>query len=388
MKKVLIDNCVPLNNGDAALIMGLYKQLKAKNFSVAFSCLEKLKVEKKYPNFTWYKSHINTFFYKVCFKKNILVWFWKLVMFVKIVVLDNEYKQSDIIISAPGGYIHSYYGIEGRMYILYLCEKWLHKKVGIYSQSIGNLSRRDQRIFYKYGKSLNYIFARDSVSFERAKSYGDFTNIYLTKDAVFLLKESSGSETKSNSENNKVAISLRSWKHEGRDMQAYFDMMHSMVDYLLSGGYEITFLSTCQGIDGYVDDSKVASQFMEQFHYTKSKKVHVDSNYYNLRKLQANLRNFDYVIGTRLHMCLLSWINQVPAFNISYEEKGRESFSYMEIEQYSVDFNSQDAVGQLSLFLGMTNAEHASIISRVKEISDEQKRIFTQLVDSDFEEIT
>src|SRR5699024_1450817 len=146
-------------------------------------CLNHDEVKKIYPEYIWHPSHINTLFYKICFKKNLFVFLWKFVMFFKIVIFSNEYKKSDIIISAPGGYIHSYYGIEARMYILYLCKKYLHKKVGIYSQSIGNLSDRDKKIFFTYGKDLNFIFVRDSLSLERTKEYGDFKNVYLTKDA-------------------------------------------------------------------------------------------------------------------------------------------------------------------------------------------------------------
>lgn len=385
MKKVLIDNCVPLNNGDAALIFGLYRQLEKKNFSVSFSCLNKKEVKKKYPNFIWNKSHINTFFYRICFKKNLFVFLWKFVMFIKLVILNNEYKQNDVIISAPGGYIHSYYGIEGRMFILYLCRRWLHKNVGIYSQSIGNLSFRDQKIFYKYGKDLNFILARDTLSFDRIKSYGNFTNTCLTKDAAFLLMEDKTPALVTRKKT--VAISLRNWKREGRSMEQYFNLIHSAVEHLLQEGYDITFLSTCQGIEDYTDDSIIAKEFVSQFHYENRDNVHVLDSYYDLESLQTKIKSFDFVIGTRLHMCLLSWINQVPAFNISYEEKGKESFKYLGIEQYSIDFNSHYILSKLKNFLSITDKERRDIVERVKTISNEQKGIFEQLVSTDFSKI-
>lgn len=387
MRNVLIDNCVPLNNGDAALIFGLYKQLKERKFDVEFSCLKKEEVEKVYPDYKWHSSHINTFFYKICFKKNLLVFLWKFLIFIKLVLFNNEYKNNDVIISAPGGYIHSYYGIEARMYILYLCKKWLHKQVGIYSQSIGHLNKRDQKIFYKYGKYLNFIFVRDEVSYKRAKSYGNLNNIRLTKDAAFLLLDQNLQAKKVN--NKKVALSVRTWKHEGRSMQTYYHLLHKIVENLLKNGYEITFLSTCQGLNGYTDDSETADDFLKKYNYKQNKNIKIDKNYYDLEALQTEICSFDFVIGTRLHMCLLALINGVPAFNISYEEKGAASFKYLGMENFTVDFNAnpEDITKKIQTFLAMDLTEKEKILEKVKEISTEQKHIFYDLYSSNFERI-
>lgn len=385
MRKVLIDNCVPLNNGDAALIFGLYKQLKEKKFNIEFSCLKKEEVEKVYPNYKWHSSHINTLFYRICFKKNLLVFLWKLFIFIKLTVFNNEYKSNDIIISAPGGYIHSYYGIEARMYILYLCKKWLHKQVGIYSQSIGHLNKRDQKILYKYGQYLDFIFVRDEVSYKRIKSYGNFNNISLTKDAAFLLLDKDLQAK--NISGKKVALSVRKWNHEGRSMQTYYHLLHKIVEYLLKNNYEITFLSTCQGISGYTDDSETAEDFLRKYNYKQGKNIKIDKKYYDLEALQKEIRTFDFVIGTRLHMCLLSLINGVPSFNISYEEKGAESFNYLNIETFTVDFNStpEDLTEKLQMFLTMDLIEKEKIMEKVRDISKEQKLIFYDLYSSNFE---
>ncbi|MFB5430449.1 polysaccharide pyruvyl transferase family protein [Enterococcus casseliflavus] len=382
MKKVLIDNCVPLNNGDAALIFALHQNLK-QGYEVELSCLKYELVKEKYPNFVWHKSHIQTFFQRVCFKKNLFVFFWKMVIFTKLVFFKNEYKDSDIIISAPGGYIHSYYGIEARMYILYICKKWLKKNVGIYSQSIGNLTERDQKIFYKYGKDLDFILVRDSVSLERINSYGEFKNIRLTKDAAFMLREPQIRKV-DNIDQKRVAISLRSWNKEGRDMSQYFQLIKSVTDYLLLQNFNITFLSTCQGIDEYTDDSITAKEFVNQFKYS-DQRINIDDKYHSLADLQTIIKDYDFVIGTRLHMCILSWINEVPAFNISYEEKGKEAFSYLGIDRYSVDFNSTDIVEKLDKFIHMGSDERQIILDKVTNVSEEQISIFSDLASSNFE---
>lgn len=387
MKKVLIDNCVPLNNGDAALIFGLYKQLKRKKCDVEFSCLKKEKVEEIYPNFVWYNSHIGTIFYRICFKKNLLVFLWKIFIFIRLVVFNSEYKRNEVIISAPGGYIHSYYGIEARLYILYLCKKWLHKQVGIYSQSIGNLNKHDQRVLYKYGKHLNFIFVRDEISYKRIKSYGNFNNVYRTKDAAFLLLDEKLELVQTAKK--RVALSVRKWNNEGRSMQIYYQLLNKIVEYLLKNEYEITFLSTCQGLSFYTDDSKIAKDFLKKYSYEEGINIKVDREYHDLGSLQKKLRTFDFVIGTRLHMCLLSLLNGVPSFNISYEEKGIESFRYLDMEDYVVDFNSKPEyiTEKLDGFLEMKLEEKEELLQKVNIISNEQKYIFDSLYSSNFERV-
>jgi polysaccharide pyruvyl transferase WcaK-like protein len=50
------------------------------------------------------------------------------------------------------------------------------------------------------------------------------------------------------------------------------------------------------------------------------------------------------VIGTRLHMCLLALLSEIPAFNISYERKGKEAYNYLKMNNYSCDYNEESSV--------------------------------------------
>ncbi|GEB27115.1 colanic acid biosynthesis protein [Enterococcus casseliflavus] len=374
--KVLIDNCVPLNNGDAALIFSLEEKISAKH-EVTLCCLNYKTVKEKYPQYEWIPSYINTKFYKFSRKIPYMNILWKIVISIALLNKNNPYNRSDVIISAPGGYLHSYYGIEARMFILYFCKKILKKRVGIYSQSIGNLSLKDQKILKKYGSSLDFILTRDKTSFDRAKDYGLKENLILTKDAAFMLNTS---ENFVNEYKNKViAISMRSWGNEGRDLDKYFNMMDLLVKQVLARGYSIVFISTCQGIRDYVDDSSTAKAFIKKFNYSDDNRISVDSSYYDLNQLQKKLTGYDFVIGTRLHMCILALINKVVAFNISYEEKGKECYSYLNLEDFSVDYNDQNVQEKISHFLNLDQYEREEIINRVKKISEEQFEIFKSI---------
>lgn len=377
--KVLIDNCVPLNNGDAALVFSL-KQ-KFGNDQVHLSTLNFDDVEEKYPKFHWIPSYINTSFYKFSRRVPLMNLVWKSLIAIKLLSKNNPYNKSDVIISAPGGYIHSYYGIESRLFILYFCKKYLKKTVGIYSQSIGNLNEKDRKYLVKYGKNLDFILTRDEISYNRATTYG-LNNIELTKDAAFMLN--TNATVPNNVEDNRVAISLRGWSKEGRNKGDYFTLINSLVESLLSKGYKIDFLSTCQGIEGYVDDSIEAKQFLKEYKYEGNINITVIDKYFTLDELQDQIKNYKFIFGTRLHMCILALINGVPAFNISYEEKGKECYKYLQIEKFSVDYNETNINENIESFLNLKFSEKERIFNRVKEVSDEQNVIFGSLKEKYF----
>jgi len=383
MAKFVIDNCVPLNNGDAALVFSLFNQLKEKdkNNEIKFSTLNLKDVKDLYPEYSWYPSYINSNFYNFIFNKLKLKWLWKFVIACNLYFSKNIYKESDVIISAPGGYIHSYYGIEARMFILWFCKKYLKKKVIIYSQSVGNLNDRDKYLMLKYGQSLDYILLRDQVSYNRCLKYGLKNNIVLTKDAAFMLNSRSEIKTVEMGKKNvkKVAISMREWSEENRNMDRYFNLMNLIVRKLLEKNYEIHFISTCQGIESYRDDSKIAKKFVNEYDLNDNTRISIIDNYYDLEQLQSKIKEYDFVIGTRLHMCILSLINGVFAFNISYEEKGKEAYNYLGLQEYTADFNDSSIIDKITNFLDVNESELRGIFNNVNGVSIEQEEIFDKI---------
>lgn len=188
---------------------------------------------------------------------------------------------------------------------------------------------------------------RDQVSLDRVNELGSFSNVSLTKDAAFLLQPIRGVKNPKT-----IAISVREWKQEGRDESAYIHLIHKIVKYLIDRGYKITFLSTYQGDIRYTNDSLMASKIVSKLEPELVKNIVVDGQYYNLSQVTDKLTTFEYVIGTRLHMCILAWLSGTPALNISYEEKGRECYEYLDIPQFSIDFNfSSDITVVLDRFL-------------------------------------
>src|SRR5699024_1362620 len=98
--------CIPLNNGDAALIFSLANQLSKEN-TIEFSTTHYETVNKIYSEYTWHKSLLGNRYYRKIFK--VFPFLGKLITFCYLIFTNNEYKDADLIIAAPGGYLHSYY---------------------------------------------------------------------------------------------------------------------------------------------------------------------------------------------------------------------------------------------------------------------------------------
>ena len=63
------------------------------------------------------------------------------------------------------------------------------------------------------------------------------------------------------------------------------------------------------------------------------------NDYFLFNDFYKKLEEYEFVVGTRLHMCITSVTKNIPAFNISYEVKGKECYEYLGLSDYSIDYN-------------------------------------------------
>ena len=199
----------------------------------------------------------------------------------------------------------------------------------------------------------------------------------VTKDAAFLLTPR---VSKAKADCKTVAVSVREWKFDNRDMQNYSDMIQSFCETVLKHGYRIEFISTCQGVEGYRDDLKVAVLIRDvlikkapQF----AEHITVNTRYNTYYELIDRLNTqYAFTIGTRLHMCILSLINGTPAFNISYEVKGIECYKYLGMANFSADFNESmsSATEKFNAFMVNHKEIQSSLLERITPVHTEVKK--------------
>lgn len=330
---ILIGNTVPVNGGDAALLFALYEALVERDHRVEIASYHFKTVSRHYPELPLVPEGVQGWVYRKLPPLRFL-------MERLTPRLVPAYRRASLILGCPGGYFNSYYGIRGHVMKMAAAHKQ-GKTTAIYSQSFGPFhDAADVACFKKHQDAFDLLMPRDSFSeqvlletgFPKARSL-------RSNDAAFLL-----TPIPADAQQGEVAISVREWKHDARKRETYFDLIKGMARELHRQGYHITFLSTCQGVPGYVDDSSTALELQESLK-AEGVPCEVDRAFHHVKALRKQLAGYEFVIGTRLHFCILSMLSGVPALNVSYEVKGLECYRYMGLEEYSVDYNASEEQG-------------------------------------------
>ncbi len=367
-KRILLVNSYAVNNGDLALVIALYEQLIAQGHTVNIATFYYEFLKDKYPNLPFIKE-LND--YKFIIQATFIKKLFGRINFY----FNKAYHNHDVFIASPGGYVNSYYGLKRSLLSLILAKNQ-SKKTAIYSQSVGPLNEKDRKRLTEYSKSIDVILVRDDFSKDCISSFPCSSKVFQTKDAAFLLPPRI---SKAALDCKTVAVSVREWKFDNRDMNDFYKMIQSFCYVVLAKGYSIEFISTCQGVENYRDDSLVASVIKDRIiaeHPSFKEKITVNSKYHTYHELIELLNTkYAFTIGTRLHMCILSLINGTPAFNISYEIKGIECYKYLMLENYSADFNeSQEiALTKFNDFIENYRSIQASLLDKILPIHEESK---------------
>ena len=172
MKRVIIMNAVPTNNGDAALVLGLRDKLINRGYEVLISTTKFDMVKELYPEVSWEKADYE---FKPMYLRVFRIFPWLKKYVLRYRVKHNKaYQTADFVIGAPGGYINSYYGIEDKLYCMRLMKQFYKAKIVMYSQSVGPLKEEDKKILDAYMDMFEVFMARDDISYEHVKEYKNF----------------------------------------------------------------------------------------------------------------------------------------------------------------------------------------------------------------------
>ncbi|MFK7758127.1 MAG: polysaccharide pyruvyl transferase family protein [Flavobacteriales bacterium] len=367
-KHILLVNAVLTNNGDVAITLALYQRLVKEGFQVKIATHHLDKIKAHYPELPLIADVGSEFILR---KLPILKRLFKPLIFSR----KQEFKEADAVVAVPGGFMNSYYDFPQLVAFFKRCNAKL-KTVGVYANSFGPFSEKDQQLLKDSESNFSVLMARDERSVNELEEIGISTDTYFKgNDAAFLLDQLSSRPTPKT-----AAISVREWKNDARDMAHYSKLIAAVTRKLVAEGYEVEFLSTCQGIEGYVNDATTAQNIMSEHLSDLKNAVCVNSEYYTLSQLREKLAGYDLVVGTRLHMCLLALKSGTPALNISYEFKGKEAYNYLGLSQYSVDFNGplEEAANAVTLLI--SNKEQ--VREKLLKLMEEQK----QLAEAGFEE--
>jgi polysaccharide pyruvyl transferase WcaK-like protein len=259
-------------------------------------------------------------------------------------LVRNLYRTADCVISAPGGFLHDHYDIQGRLAGFETAIEFGTPLI-LFAQSVGPFWKAESR--RRVPEVLNHvarICVRDEISVQHLEGCGvDPGKIIRTADAAFLWRKLAPDLLQADHRAaNLVGMCFRAWPlgDEAR-MQRTIAKAEKLCRHILGDeDRTILFLSTCQGIAGYADDSKLALAIVERLPAALRNRCRVDRRRYAPRELMRALAECQAFIGMRLHAALLAMLAGVPSAGLAYESKTPEIFGQLGLEEYQTSFET------------------------------------------------
>ena len=323
---ILISNTVPLNGGDEALLRALIESVKARwpQSTITALCQDLDLARERLPDLPLASD----------------------LEFANGALLRQSrelYRQADIVVSAPGGFLHDFYPIEDRLHGFEVAAA-LGKPLLLLGQSLGPFWKEES--LRRIPQVLNRAAAiciRDQTSREHLLQAGvSPARIRLTGDVAFLWRRLAPELFQPRAGPvKKVGLSFRAWPPgDTVVVEQTIAKAERLCRFLLDRlAGELMFLSTCQGIPGYVDDSEIAVRIVERLPRQLRDCCEIRRERLDPRALIRAFGACDAFIGMRLHSCLLAMLAGTPAMGLGYERKTEDIFEQLGLESCQVAFN-------------------------------------------------
>ena len=301
----------------------------------------------------------------------------------------GHYKSADLIVSSAGGFLHDFYGIEHRLLGFEMALE-LGRPVVIVGQSVGPFwkPRSKQRARDVLGR-LDGILLREERSLQHLQEAGvDTSRVLIATDIAFYWRRMAPHLfVAKKGPVRTIAMSFRQWSHDGVAPDEIVRKAAELCRHLLQtrGDAEIVFLSTCQGIPEYVDDSTVARAVVQRLPEGLQARCRIDGARYAPERLIQLYAGLDAYIGMRLHGALLSMLGGTPAMAIAYEDKTPGIFASLGLETFQVDHRGTERewIACADGFLRHIDEIHAKLpglLDRAAEKLDAAKRALADIV--------
>lgn len=262
----------------------------------------------------------------------------------------STYQSADLVITTGGTYLVENYPLDSRIFDFRLTLA-LKKPLVFFTQSLGPY-RRPANIaaFRDIFNRANLILLRDHASLNHLKQINvNVSKAHICADVVFadadpkLLGAAAGIMLP---QSPRVAISVREWAYfKGQSaksgMSNYNESVAALCEFICRAmGGEVVFISTCQGIKEYRDDSQAAHDVMAILPEDVRARCSVNAQFHTPDELKQIIKRFDLVVSTRMHFAIQSLCMGIPVFPIAYEFKTRELFKRLIPEDIILDIDT------------------------------------------------
>lgn len=403
--KILITNTIVLNSGDAAILFGQLRILRqafgdetefvvyAREPDVVARYYSELKLQRwlylsvaQVRNIKYLRRIQRWFnvarFYTAawCLSRNVRFIAERLLRKDELARVD-DYLTSDLIVYNGGTSLVENYNLSAHIFDCKM-SLYVRRPLAFFTMSLGPFRNSKNRSkFRKIFHKATLILVRGNQSVQNLKDLGtNLKNVHKVADAAFALADPVVLQRAQyrklpSSSPLKVAISVRDWDYfvnteKSEGMANYTDAVQVAVNYLIEKhDAQVTFLSTCQGIPEYwKDDSKLGSEIVGTLPDSIQRSVKVNRDFHSPEELIEQLKSFDMVISTRMHIAILALIAGTPVLPIGYEFKTKEVFERIKQGVWVQDIEAISGEGLVS-----------SIKSFIENIDESRESIFTQV---------
>ena len=371
MKKITITNAYTwYNKGDAGILLGIVNTLKKiYNNDIEINVLSFTPDEdrKRYCEDSCIKdvqgNILNPHPYKhsklgklIAIMKLIIRTFYLSFMMRfsmgKIIESEKSYKilnESDIIVVCGGGFLG------GKKFdsLMHLFQIYANTKIGkpviVMGTSIEPIKSRIIKHFTEsILKKVDYIYAREKITYEYLNTFLPQDKFTLIPDMAFMLEdvEKESKLVKEFKEKNNITfgITVRKWNFPNSDISSDLAMenyINSISDLMIKLIKEKNagFVFIPQVIVEYADDTDVARRIKDRLPHEYKEKFLILDNDLSPIEIKTLIWNMDFFIGTRMHSNIFATSMKIPTVAIAYEKKTNGIMETVGLQDYIVEMD-------------------------------------------------
>ena len=242
---------------------------------------------------------------------------------------------ADVVVSTGGTYFVPAYWL-GPRYLEFDLLHLLGKPYALFTQSVGPVADMPHDRLTPIFERAQVVLLRGERSEREVLSLAPGAATRVRADAAFALAEPAAlaaAASRTWPDRPTVAVSVRDWPHfttttaeEG--MARFKASVAAAVTHLVRArGARVLFLSTCQGRPKYrFDDSAVALEIRDLVPEDARGHVEVDRAARDPVAIRDAYAEADLVVATRMHAAILALAAGTPVLPIAYEVKTNELF--------------------------------------------------------------
>lgn len=288
---------------------------------------------------------------------------------------------SDVVIS-KGGHIFNSKTYKENLalfnlsFYLILAKK-MNKKVYIFSQSFGPFENKSARkIFKNVIESSDKVLCRENVSINYLNdNFKEFKDKYIYfPDFAFNIKPKYSERVKNIYNKypieNSIVVTVRQHIYKENSEEEYLTTLKNIIERLIISGETVVIYPHVIGPTKIEDDRIISKKLFDMINiiYKKSNKVILLEENLSAEEVTALYSKIKFIVGTRFHSVILTLINSIPAFAISYSGPKANIMKRFGIEKYMCSIEQINSKNEEEIFklIEELNIESQNMRSELK----------------------